>query len=354
MNELIKAKAQSIVRTPELIAAEINSIKEQTRRVVLYNSIEIGRRLIEAKEILGHGEWGEWLEKSVDYSQRTANNLMRIFEEYGSQQLTLLDNNVKSQAFANLSYTQAVALLGIPQEEREEFVKENDIDSMSTRELQKVIKEKQELEEKLKAAEEKAELEHHSWETVSQSYEKLEKTNEKHCKNAEKLKKELEAIQSKNREEITNKEVEIENLRTHINNINNQLAKAQASGNIKEIEKFQALLTTADSELIEAKNKIVELEKQLKEKPIEVIASPEIIEKIPEEIEKELQELREKVKHPHDNENLIKFKVHFDKTVSSVKDMLGVLAEIKEVSEIEYEKYRKASAGLLNKMLERL
>ena len=76
--------AVAISRTPDMIATEINSIKSQTRIMVLCNSIEIGRRLVEAKEMLPHGEWGKWLETSVDYSQSTANNLMRIFEEYGA------------------------------------------------------------------------------------------------------------------------------------------------------------------------------------------------------------------------------------------------------------------------------
>ncbi|TGE37673.1 DUF3102 domain-containing protein [Desulfosporosinus fructosivorans] len=38
-------------RTPLVIAAEINMIKEQTEKVVLNNAVEVGRRLKEAKEI---------------------------------------------------------------------------------------------------------------------------------------------------------------------------------------------------------------------------------------------------------------------------------------------------------------
>jgi len=194
MNKVVKTNLnKTIARTADLIAAEINNIKEQTRKMVLYNSIEIGRRLIEAKEIVGHGEWGKWLKESVDYSQRTDNNLMRIFEEYGAEQITLLGDNSKSQTFANLSYSQAIALLELPGEEREDFVKENNVEDMSTRELQKVIKEKQELEDKLKATEKKAEEEHKAWETISKSYDSLEKTNEKHCKDAENMKKEVES-----------------------------------------------------------------------------------------------------------------------------------------------------------------
>nr|WP_274594879.1 DUF3102 domain-containing protein [Desulfosporosinus fructosivorans] len=71
-------------RTPHVIAAEINMIKYQTERIYLAAAVEIGRRLTEAKALLKYGEWGKWLEESVDFSQSRANKLMRIFKEYGA------------------------------------------------------------------------------------------------------------------------------------------------------------------------------------------------------------------------------------------------------------------------------
>jgi len=58
-------------RTPPVIAAEINTIRDQTGKVLLAAAIEIGRRLKEAKDLLPYGEWGKWLEESVSYSQKT-------------------------------------------------------------------------------------------------------------------------------------------------------------------------------------------------------------------------------------------------------------------------------------------
>lgn len=317
-------------RTPELIAAEINSIKEQTKRMVLYNSIEIGRRLIEAKELVAHGEWGEWLERSVDYSQRTANNLMKIFQEYGSSQITLLGDNSKSQAFANLSYSQAVALLGIPSEDRENFIKKNDVDSMSTRELQKAIKEKdQAIKEK----------------------EKAEKEAQKALEEKQKIEADVKKLQENLKSEKKKSEKQITKLEATIENTKKQLEQAEAAGNNADAEKLKDSLSKTENDLIDAHHKIEELEQQLKERPIEVAAT---IEKIPEETEKELQELRKKVEQSQNGENLIKFKICFEKTVASVKDLLVALAEIKEVSEEEYDKYRRAASGLINKMLEKL
>lgn len=138
-----------IVRTPEIVAAEINSIKFQTRNVLLFNSIEIGKRLTEAKEMMEHGQFGKWLAEAVDYSQSTANNLMKIYEQYGADQGALFGDNSKSQTFGNLSYSQAVALLGIPAEEREQFIEDNNAAELSIRELKAKIKEYEEKNKQL-------------------------------------------------------------------------------------------------------------------------------------------------------------------------------------------------------------
>ena len=139
-------------RTPQIIAAEINSIKDQTGRMLLYSSVEIGRRLTEAKSMVNHGEWGKWLENSVSYSQSTANKLMRLFEEYGAKLTVGHQDSSNSESITNLSYTQAIILLGIPEEERESFIVENDVDGMSTRELKEAVRERDQ------ALNEKAEL----------------------------------------------------------------------------------------------------------------------------------------------------------------------------------------------------
>jgi DNA repair exonuclease SbcCD ATPase subunit len=133
-----------IVRTASIVAAEINAIKAQTLQTVYYASIEIGRRLLEAKTLVDHGDFGKWLEDNVDYSQSTANNLMKICLEFDDGQQDLFSKKAKSQTFGNLNYSQLVALLALPESEREEFAEENNVEDMSVRELQKAIKERDE------------------------------------------------------------------------------------------------------------------------------------------------------------------------------------------------------------------
>lgn len=140
MSELVVRQTTEVVRTVDVIAAEINALTT----TMLTSIIEIGRRMVEAKEMLPHGQFGPWLKANTPYSTSTANNYMRLFEAYGSQQKSLFGAEVNCQTFGNLSPSKALALLELPAEQRESFVKENDVESMSTRELQRVIKERDE------------------------------------------------------------------------------------------------------------------------------------------------------------------------------------------------------------------
>ena len=92
--------------------------------------------------MLPHGQWGTYIKEQVGYSQSTANNLMRIFEEYGTAQQSIFGPEAISQAIGNLSYTKALRLLALPADEREAFVEEHNVEDMSTRELEAAIKER--------------------------------------------------------------------------------------------------------------------------------------------------------------------------------------------------------------------
>ncbi|MDQ7093476.1 DUF3102 domain-containing protein [Desulfosporosinus sp. PR] len=134
-------------RTPTVIAAEINQINQQTGKILLTNAVEIGRRLKEAKDLVPYGAWGQWLQESVRYSKSTAANLMRLYQEYGPRMSAASagESLPDFQPVGNLTYTQALILLDVPEEEREQFMADNDLGSMSKRELLQVVKESQSL-----------------------------------------------------------------------------------------------------------------------------------------------------------------------------------------------------------------
>ena len=113
-----------IVRSLEVIEAEINFYKQQTATGI----IEIGKRLIEAKEQLQHGQWGKWLEEKVDFSQNSAGQFMRVSREFSN-----------SESVKNLGTRKLFLLLDLPAEKREEFIDNNDLEEMTTRQLKENI-----------------------------------------------------------------------------------------------------------------------------------------------------------------------------------------------------------------------
>ena len=139
------------------IALEINVIKKRLAQETILAAVEIGKLLCRAKDKVPHGMWGEWLEENVAYSQSTANNMMRLYREYGEkEQLDFFSEN-RLEIFGNLSQSQAVALLGIPYDKRREYVETHDMEKTSVREVEADVAairaemeaEKRELEEEL-------------------------------------------------------------------------------------------------------------------------------------------------------------------------------------------------------------
>lgn len=167
-NGIVRAETQSVSeRDITRLTNEIQYYWRKGQAAVLDCALEIGRRLVDAKGLLPHGRFGAWVDENFEFSHSSANTFMKLFDEYGADQLTLFGAVTESQTFANLPYSKALALLAVPKEEREEFAKEVGAEDLSVRELKKAIEEKKaaeaaqaeaearerELSEKLAAAE---------------------------------------------------------------------------------------------------------------------------------------------------------------------------------------------------------
>ncbi len=288
-----------LVRTPEIIAIEINSIKEQTKNIVLQNSIEIGRKLVEAKSLLPHGEWGKWLEKSVAYSQRTANDLMRIFNEYGSSQITFLGDNLNSQTYANLSYSNALALLGLPSDTREKFVEENNVEDMSARELKRAIDELKRVDKEKERA-------------FKERDRALEKISD-----LEEVNRILEETFNEGAEERNSLEEKVSELKKELEDIQSRKVESEDIDYIETMEEVQA-----------------EIDKIIGEK---------------EELEKKLKAIESK-----QNDSSVKFKVYFKQEIDIFQNLLEELENVKQKDEEEYFRFKDGLKNFLNSMLERL
>lgn len=130
-----------VIRSPQEIAAEINAIRRRAARQLLEDSVEVGRLLVEAKSSVGHGEWGGWLEENFQYSSTEANNLMRLYEAYGTREQIGLFEEDRTAIFGRMNKSQAIALLGLPETERAAFVEANPPEDLSVREWERRIEE---------------------------------------------------------------------------------------------------------------------------------------------------------------------------------------------------------------------
>ena len=124
-------------RPIEIITEEIQFYKQTAGAAIL----EIGKRLCEAKAMLNHGEWCDWLQNKVDFSEVTAQRFMRISKEYQNP-----------SPVTDLGVSKALILLALPRFERDEFVaekhvvngEEKSVNEMSKRELEAAVREKNE------------------------------------------------------------------------------------------------------------------------------------------------------------------------------------------------------------------
>ncbi len=124
-------------RTIETITDEILDAKRTGGEAIL----TIGRCLIEAKDMLPHGEWLPWLNERVEFSERTARNFMRLAREWTNR-----------QTLADLGAAKALTLLALPAEEREQFVEDHNVIDMSARQLKEAIRERDEARKAAKVA----------------------------------------------------------------------------------------------------------------------------------------------------------------------------------------------------------
>ena len=279
-------------RDPEIIAAEINIIKKKVQQTVIFASIEIGGKLMEAKSLVPQGEWGKWLENNVEYSQSTAENLMKLYKEYGGDQQSLFDTWTGSQTFGKLTYTQHLALLALPFSYRQEFAEQNNVEDMSTRQLLKAVQDQLEQERKehnqtretCESAEAKArnaeqalidmqqklsyaKSSENAWEEeinkLNDARAKAEKIAADTNKEVEKLQKQLKEV--KDQEESVRKELQKakENPEVPEAVMNQIRLEAEQEASKKAKEELQKKIDAAVAEQTKTAEKAAELEKQL-------------------------------------------------------------------------------------------
>jgi hypothetical protein len=93
------------------------------------NMFQLGRVFTEAKQLVKHGEWGQWLRDNSGMGERSAQQLMQVYARFGDRpQLMGVD---KSKLFKMLS---------LPSGQEEAFIAGHDLDNMTSREVEAAVK----------------------------------------------------------------------------------------------------------------------------------------------------------------------------------------------------------------------
>lgn len=120
---------------------EMTTLQNIERRIALHmqgayaNILEVGRCLIEAKEanVVPHGQWEAWVQRTAGMSERTAQRLMQAAREVSPE-----------SAMAKLPISKITAILALPEPQREAVAVKAVEENQSLRELQATIDEMRE------------------------------------------------------------------------------------------------------------------------------------------------------------------------------------------------------------------
>ena len=295
------------MRDIDAVTGEIIHLKQELAR----NIVDIGLRLIEAKAMLSHGGWLPWLEERVCFSEKTAQNYMRVAREFPNPQLV-----------ADLGVRKALALLELPPSERENFAEENNVIDMTSRELEKAIRERDEAR---RAAE--------SAQADARSAEESRAKMEADMKALEAIHRSAREGEAQARDALAKAQAELKELRERPMDVAVEVDRGAVEQARKEaVAEMQSKVDAAEKQRKEAEQKRKEAEKALSDAKKEAGANAAILSRA-EKAEAELAEVRrqldavakaESASLVNQNGDLAMFNVLFSQTKEQVNKMHGL------------------------------
>lgn len=320
-----------IQRTPDIIGAEIRGLTQQAKTMTLWFGIEIGRRLTEAKALLEHGQWLPYLKEQTEFSQPSASRLMRLYDEYGAKQTSLFGAELNYSTLNNLSISNALRLLAVPEDEREEFALEHDVEHMSARELDELIKQRDEAEQRAARAEEQ----------VQQAADGAAKADEQY----QKAKQELHLL----REKLGNAEAQKAAAEKELSELRDRPVEVAVEVDEKAVEEaVTAARAKNDAEWAE---KMAKVKNELSEAGLKAEKLKAKIKKAEERAEEKAAELeRLKKSQTLNDPNTAVFKQIFEQVQEDFNKLHGSLLKVRASDPDTAQKLTAAVRALVDKM----
>lgn len=327
-------------KSTEQLTAEINVRYRQAESLAQMSMTmlaDAGRRLVEVKNRIPHGEFEQWCADNLEFSKSKAEKMMKLAQRI-DEEGSLFS---KTETFTDIGISRIWALLAAPEEVAAEVIETNDISDMTVRELKAELAR---VKEEKEAAERKAEMIDH---------------------NNDDIRKELASMQRRLSETVTEEEFDqmredyerrTEALRKEMNQIEDDKAGVQAEldkakENLKKAKAKQKELEAAKDE--EIRKKVEAASSELKDQA-RADAQKEAENALKEQSET-IQALKDRVseleadKAKLSNTSVMEFKVYVDQLQDIYFQINEVITETSEKDPELGEKLRDA----LQKVVER-
>lgn len=324
-------------RSIEIITAEIWLYKQQAGAAIL----EIGRRLIEAKSMLNHGEWLPWLEEKVEFSEATAQRFMRLAREYSNP-----------SPVTDLGASKALILLALPASEREEFATEKHtvngtektVSEMSRRELETVIRERDEARKQVEEIQSDMETQLEEAENRAKGFEmKLNAAKDKAAADLEQAESEIAELRSQLDDLLAAPKDTAAEIVIDQDAIN--AAAAQAKKETEE--KLRSKIDKAEKAKAKAEQELSALKAAQEEQASTAAQEKQNMLAHIEALQKELAVAS--------SADMTIFKLHFGQVQESINKMLDCIQRIIDAGNAEdADKLKSALSALLNATLEKV
>lgn len=338
MNEIITAEAGENALSAAARAVQITERIRANGKTAVNAVCAIGKDLRTMKidklyTELGYDEFEDYAEKEFDLKRRQAYQYISVFEKLGEEFV---------QSNAQLGITKLALLATANPEDRTEVMESENVQGMTTRELEELLDKYRQQGEQLCFLQEKnTELE-----AKVEELESAPKDVEVATKEIPVPDKETEEELKKKTQELISANAEKESIKKELNSANAELALEKTTNERLRREMNTEIEEKVKKELAAEKKKQA---KELKQKDVELQNArmlKEQAEKEKKDLEAKIAELKKAAEKPAESSDKSNFKV----MLSTVyKDILGLVEFIKSTEDVEERKqYFKKGLEILH------
>ena len=290
-------------KSTEQLTAEVNVRYRQAEQLAGMSAMmlaDAGRRLIEIKARIPHGQFETWCADNLEFSKSKAEKMMKLAERVADENSLFS----KTETFTDIGISRVWALLAAPEEVAAEVIETNDVESMTVRELKAELAR---VKEEKEAAERKAEMIDHNNDDIRKELASMQRKLSETV--SEKEFAEMQAAAQAQKEDLTK---ELSEAKAEAADIQAKLDKAKEDLK-KQKAKQKDLEAARDEEVKKAiEGKTAEIEEQAAARARE--SSQELLDRTQRQVG-DLQEYIAKLeaeKAKLSNTSLMEFKVYVD------------------------------------------